>query len=377
MPQQGLVQNAVALARQLKERLDELFKEDPIIGTDVSKAHFSDGKSLSANNGDYILYCFTGSAMYSFLQETLYSIKGVVTQLPIITAEKAALEWMSGILNWVESIKNAGQYNKNKQLFIPTEVAPEILERGHRALYSATNEVQSYLKEKLKIFPPNFNVAVMKRGANSAGLGLLRWAVLLLRCLTFDINKERDWKNRALKAIKFFSTFESEGVICIVSTIGHATTFRDDVTWLLSEAENLIIQDANVICSLSSLLLRMERSQVFQECLKTERTAAEEEKVLADKAKFENPQNIVDDRYRLLSCLQDRLPPPSTYLDDYLKDEFDDNSLFIGESSRDKSRFLLGKSILSGKYFLLRSESDATVRSYNYVAFIRHGDIRS
>jgi hypothetical protein len=192
MPELELVQNVAALAGQLKERLEGIFNEDNGT-TDVNKSHFPGRKSLIANNGDYILHRFTGSEMYSSLRQTLCSIKETATKLPITTPEKATLEWMAVIINWVESIQNAGQYNKNKQLVIKIEVALEILEQGHNALYSVEDEVQSCLrreKVRLQVFPQKFNVAVMQGGAHSLGLGLLRWVALLFECLRSDVEKE-------------------------------------------------------------------------------------------------------------------------------------------------------------------------------------------
>lgn len=76
-------------------------------------------------------------------------LKETAARLPVTTPEKATLEWMAKIFDWVESIQNAGQYN-NEQLVIKIEHALEILEQGHNALYSVKDEVQSYLKgEKL------------------------------------------------------------------------------------------------------------------------------------------------------------------------------------------------------------------------------------
>jgi len=142
--------------------------------------------------------------------------------------------------------------------------------------------------------------------------------------------------------------FELDGISGIVSSFGDATVFRDNVDSLIAEASKLIIQDDELLCSLSSLPEKMKISALFQRCPKVERIAIEEKKFLSAKEKFANPQNIVDDRYELLESLLHRLPP-STEMDGILQENFDDNSLFIGEPSvRDKSRFLLEKSLFTG-----------------------------
>ena len=136
----------------------------------------------------------------------------------------------------------------------------------------------------------------MTGGTHSLGLGLLRWAALLFECLKSDVDKEDNWKERALETTNSFAMFELDGISGIVSSFGDATVFRDNVDSLIAEASKLIIQDDELLCSLFSLPEKMKISALFQRCPKVERIAIEEKKFLSAKEKFANPQNIVDDR---------------------------------------------------------------------------------
>lgn len=352
MPELEMVQKVASTAHQVQERLkNELFGDEYNGLTDVNNARLPDGKSLIANNGDLVLHQFTGSQMYTSLRQTLQSIQETVVQLPVRTPEKATLEWMTKIFTWVESIQSAECYS-NDQLVIKIEHALEILEQGHRVFYCVSDEVQSYLRGRkvgLQVFPQKFDVDAMKGGSYTLGLGLLRWAALLFECLQSDVDEEDRWKVRALEKTNSFTTFEFESSGGTVTSFMDADKFRDDVKSLIAEASTLIVQDDELLCSLSLLPEKAKNNALFQKSLEAERIAIEEKEYLLLKEKFENPQNIVNDRFELLDSLMRRLPPSDEDDDKLLPEDADDNSLFVGEPSvRDKSRFFLEKSLFTG-----------------------------
>ena len=368
MPGFGRVQNAQAMALQLKNKLEqELFRE--IEGTtDVLNARLPDGKSLIADNGDFILYRFTGSEMYAALREKLPSMMELSERLPVITPEKAAIMWMARIFDWVESIKNAGNF-KDERLVITMKSALEILQMGHEIFYTAMAEVQSWLRgEKVGVllFPDKVEVTPMKGCTGTLGLGLLSWATCIFECLKNDIDKEDEWKKHVLRASNDFTAFEMDGSMVEGRLLGFrdATGFKDKVHVLLNEASNLIVQDDGMMIGLISFIGKMNSSDMFKRHLEAERIAIEQRKYLLEKEKFESPQNVVDDRYGLLESLLHRLPSSedeATILDNNV----DDNSMFAGEPSiRDKSRLLLEKSLLTGTETLGLGPKDPEIQDF-------------
>lgn len=351
VPELEMVKNTTALARQVQARLEkELFSEEYMGGTDVSQARLPNKKSLIEKNGDFILYRFTGSEMYGALQRTLFSIHNTATQLPVRTSEKATLEWMVSIFDWVESIHPVEDFRH--QLVIKIEHGLEILEQGHNILYSVSDEVRSYLRGAnagLQVLPQGFNVVVMSGGVYTLGIGLLRWSTLLFDCLKSDIDKEDRWKERALEATDLFLKFDSECIGGALSSFRDATSFRDKVDSLICESSNLIIQDDEVMHSLSSMSKKMKSNSLFQKSLEVERASVEEKKFLFEERKFTNPQNVVSDRCELLDSLMGRLASLPYETDDQLLQHVNNDSLIPGESSiRDKSRFFLEKSLWTG-----------------------------
>ena len=355
MPENSKIDEVTASAQLTKKRLkQELFLDEYTGVEDVNKACLPDGNSLIAPNGDFILYRFTGSGMYNNLRHTLHSILETASQCPVNTPEKATLEWMTKIFEWVESIQNSLYYS-NEKLVMKIDHALEILEQGHQIFYTVADEVQLYLREEkvgIHVFPQQFHVSELRGGQYTLGIGLLRWSTLLFECLNSDVDREDLWKERSLGAINTFTTFDQQSRAVGGGAISfrNATVFRDTVKSLITESSNLIIQDDELICSLSSLPQRMQNNALFRRSIEVERIAMKEKKFLEEKDRFENPRRIVDDRYELLDSLMHKLPP-SYETDDLHKmiGEYDDNSLFPGEqTARDKSRFFLEKSLWSG-----------------------------
>ena len=336
---------------------------------DVNKACLPDGNSLIAPNGDFILYRFTGSGMYNNLRQTLHSILETSSQCPVNTPEKATLEWMAKIFNWVESIQNSLYYS-NEKLVMKIDHALEILEQGHQTFYTVADEVQLYLREEkvgIHVFPQQFHVSELRGGQYTLGIGLLRWGTLLFECLNSDVDREDLWKERSLGAIDTFTRFDQQSRVGGGATsFKNATMFTDTVKSLIAESSKLMIQDNELFCSLSSLPERMQNNALFRRSIEVERIAMKEKKFLEDKDRFENPRRIVNDRYELLDCLMHKLPP--TYKTDDLDKmigEYDDNSLFPGEqTARDKSRFFLEKSLWSGVETLGLDSKERNIKDF-------------
>ena len=347
MPELELLQNSTNIACKIQTRLEnDLFLYEYVGATDVSQARLPNRTSLIQSRGDFILHRFTGSEMYEEIRRTLLPIHEMAAQLPVRTVEKATLEWMISIINWIESIHPEDDFRH--QLVIKIEHALEVLEQGHMIFYSLPDEVHAYL-ERAKIgflvLPQSFIVFDVRDGVCTLGMGLLRWAAIIYDCLKSDVQKKVKWRLSASYAIESFLKVYSEGVGGTLTTFSDATMFRDIVDRLIHESSNLIITDNELIYSLTSLSKRMKMNLSFQKSIDDERSAMELKQILADKVQFTNPQNIVNNRYDLLDSIMGRLA-----ILPYEAVDIDDNSnLFAGESSvRDKSRFFLETSLWTG-----------------------------
>ena len=372
IPDLARVEKVTATARQIQVSLkQELFQDEYTGVTDVHRGLLPDGQSLIAKNGDLVLTRFTGSGMYIALQQTLNKLQEVASQLPmgLKTPESASLDWMVRLYKWVQSLQNAGYYNSNEKLVVKIDHALELLEQGRHIFYTVPDEVRDYLREEkvsLQIFPEQFTVTEMKGGHYTLGIGLLRWSTLLFECLQSDINKEDLWKVNSLQAVDSFTKFEQESIGGRMASFRNATKFTDTIKNLIDESSNLILQDHEVLSSISALPENINNSIPFQQSVEAERKAAEEKQFLEDMDKFTNPKRLVEDRYELLDCLMKRLPP--TYKTDDLSTligEYDDNTLFAGEqTARDKSRFALEKCLFSGIETLGLDPKDEEIQDF-------------
>lgn len=346
IPELELLQSAADVTSKIQTRLqNDFFSYEYMGATDVSQARLPNRTSLIQSRGDFILHRFIGSEMYEEIRRTLLPIHEMAAQLPVRTVEKATLEWMISIINWIESIHPEEDFRH--QLVLKIEHALEVLEQGHRIFYSLPDEVHAYLKQAkvgIHVLPQSFNVFDIS-GVCTIGIGLLKWAAILYECLKSDVQKIVRWRLSASYAIESFLKVYSECVGGTPASFSDATMFRDIVDRLIHESSNLIVADNELIYSLTSLSKRMKMNLSFQKSIDDERRAMELKQILADKVQFTNPQNIVNNRYDLLDSIMGRLAilPCET-------DDIDDNGvLFAGDSSvRDKSRFFLETSLWTG-----------------------------
>ena len=348
-PELSAVENAASIALQLKNLLTNEFFNVEYHGVDVNKGRLPSRNSLIAASGDFLLYRFTGGEMYSAIEKALASLKEMSLRLSVTTEEKATVDWMVNVFDWVTSLRDAVtdqtavDGTKNMQLVLKVDHALSILERGHAVFYSVPDEVQQQLslyKVAINVLPRKVSVEMMKQGTFTLGLSLLRWAALLFDCLKADLDSQDRWKESALDTTETFQMFESNG---LVSTFGKVTDFSEKVKELISVAENLVIQDDDLIQSLFLLPRKISQSDVFQKQLEIEIIAAEERRFALEKNRFEEPSNLVKERNDLLDSLLARLSSGD-------QNDDDEVALFVSDhaGARDKSRLALEDSLLKG-----------------------------
>ena len=351
MPELEAVQRVTDIARKVQSRLKkELFAEEYIAAIDVNQAHLPTKKSLISSTGDFVLLRFTGSEMYGLLRQTLDSIGEMATEMLVMTPEKATLQWMARVFDWVGSINLVE--NVHGQLVINADQAFGVLEQGHSIFYSVLDEVQTYLRGEhvgLEVFPHGLKISTMADDLDSLGMGLLRWASFLFECLKSDVEKEDRWKDHSLGAVKSFLKFEADCIGGTITAFKDAMQFNDYVESLIAFSSTLIIQDADIIYSLSLLREKLKNNVVFQNSIHGERMDMANRKFLLEKERFTNPGNIVRDRYELLDNIVSRLSQIPYDDDTGISRCIDDDMLFDGEPSvRDKSRVFLEKCLWSG-----------------------------
>lgn len=350
-PELSTFKNAASVALQVKDRVaKELFREE-YNGIDVNKGRLPDKSSLLAANGDFLLYRFTGGDMYSAIEKALNSLIEISSQLPITTEDKATVIWMVKVFDWVTSLRDAVtdqtvvEGPNNMRLVLKVDHALSILERGHEVFYSVPDEVQRQLslnKISTKILPRRLSVNMMKQSTFTLGLGLLRWSVLLFECLKVDLDSQDSWKQAVLSVTQTYHMFEANGLL---PAFGRVTEYCDKVKQLVSVAENLVIQDDDLIRSLFRLSNTISNSDVFKKQLEIERIASEEKRFALEKNRFESPSNIVTARNDHLDSLLSRFSS-----DNEVVATQDEDSLFLADdaSVRDKSRIFLEKSLSKG-----------------------------
>ncbi|KAK1748201.1 TFIIS central domain-containing protein [Skeletonema marinoi] len=348
----SILKNAVSVALEVKDGLaNDLFR-DEYNGIDVNKGRLPERSSLLAASGDFLLYRFTGGEMYSAIEKALNSLKEISSQLLVTTEDKATVDWMVKVFDWVTLLRDAVtdqtavEGPNNMRLVLKVDHALSILEHGHAVFYSIPDEVQQQLflnKITTKILPRKLSVEMMKQSTFTLGLSLLRWSVMLFECLKVDLDSQDSWKEAVLHVIETYQMFEANG---LVSTFGRVTEYNDQVKELVSVAANLVIQDDDLIRSLFRLSNKISNSDVFRKQLEFERVAFEERRFALEKNRFEAPLNIVNARNDHLDSLLARLS--SANEDVAVQD--DEDTLFLANdaSVRDKSRLFLEKSLFKG-----------------------------
>ena len=350
-PELCTLKNAASAAHEVKEMLvNELFR-DEYHGIDVNKSRLPDKSSLLAASGDFLLYRFTGSEMYSAIEKALNSLKEISSQLSVMTEDKVTVDWMVKVFDWVTSLRDAVTEQtavegpNNMRLVLKVDHALSILEHGHVVFYSIPDEVQQQLslnKITTKILPRRLSVEMMKQSTFTLGLSLLKWSVLLFECLKVDLDSQDSWKEAVLDVSETYQLFEANG---LVATFGGVTAYNDKVVELVSVTANLVVQDEDLIRSLFRLFDKINNSDVFKKQMELERVASEERRFLAEKNRFESPTNIVSSRNDHLDSLLARL---SSENGDVASQ--DEDSLFVSDDAtvRDKSRVFLEKSLFKG-----------------------------
>jgi len=351
-PELSTIKNAASIAIELQDRLANQLLCVEYHGIDVNKGRLPDRSSLMAASGDFLLYRFTGGEMYSAIEKVLNSLKETSSRLSVTTEDKATVDWMVKVFDWVTSLRDAVTEQtaiegpNNMRLVLKVDNALSILEDGHAVFYSVAEEVQqqlSFHKIATKVLPGKVSVEMMKQGTFTLGLSLLRWTALLFECLKADLDSQDRWKESVLDVTETYAMFEANG---LVSAFGRVTDFNDKVKDLVSVAANLVIQDDDLIRSLFRLSNKISRSDIFKKHLDLERIASEERRFALEKIRFEAPSNIVNERIDHLDSLLARL---SSSNDDVAFQD-DEDSLFVADdaSARDKSRLFLEKSLFKG-----------------------------
>ncbi len=350
-PELDILKSAVSVALQVKDRVaKELFRVE-YHGIDVNKGRLPERSSLLAASGDFLLYRFTGGEMYSAIEKALNSLIEISSQLPITTEDKATVIWMLKVFDWVTSLRDAitdqtvVEGPNNMRLVLKVDHALSILERGHEVFFSVPDEVLRQLslnKIATKILPMRLSVQMMKQSTFTLGLGLLRWSVLLFECLKVDLDRQDSWKEAVFGVIQTYRLFEANGLL---PAFGRVTEYADKVKQLVLMAENLVIQDDDLIRSLFILSNTISNSDVFKKQLEIERVASEEKRFALEKNRFESPSNIVIARNDHLDSLLSRFSS-----DNEVVATQDEDSLFLADdaSVRDKSRIFLEKSLFKG-----------------------------
>ena len=352
-PELNALQKAASVALELRDGLvNELFCGE-YLGIDVNKGRLPMKSSLIASSGEFLLYRFTGGEMYSAIERAMKKLRELSSQLLVVTEDKATVDWMLKVFDWVTLLKDAFTDHTavggptNKRLVLKVEHALLILEKGHDVFYSVSDEVKeqlSFHKIATKILPSRLSFEMMKQSSSTLGLSLLRWAAFLFQCLKVDLDSQDNWKESVLDVTETYQMFEANS---LVSTLGVVTAFYEKVRDLVATATNLVIQDDHLIRTLFHLSHSINHSNVVKKQLEIESVAFEERLFALEKNKFEAPSNIVNARFSHLQSLLGRL---STASDDVTSFPDDDDSLFVASdsSARDKSRLFLEKSLFKG-----------------------------
>ncbi|CAB9514346.1 Transcription factor S-II (TFIIS), central domain [Seminavis robusta] len=305
MPREAAVAEMLESARAFETHLHNFLGKD-YAGAD--RAPYPNTRSLMGRSGEFLLYRLVGGSLYSSLTASLESISTMAQDVFADTPGKAAFEWIRKSVAWIESLRAAvTQVSYTADTVIERLV---VTEADARAIWAAGKcfflDIPEDLKKTLsahRIFVSTNKTAerlkvVFKKGGahHSVGGTVVRWLPILFDSLREDLKKLDSWKQSVTEVQKNFQDYSDErnGVFSD-NDMTHLLGLSDEVAMLIEEGIGSLVvaPSKDVIDSMGDLQARL------QEVLKRHQSSVSCGRI----NRFENPSDLVQDRFELCDAL--------------------------------------------------------------------------
>lgn len=314
MPREKAVRSMIQNSREFEIQLRNFLAQD-YNGANQDKAPFPIGDSLVARNGQFILYRLTGSPLFAIMQSSMRSLSQVGNNVFAETPGKAAFDWMSSAVAWIEHLHESVTSDshfpncKTRILGIPAKDGKTLCCTGEEIFLQATDDVRqtlsnhgiyistSALKKKLR-------VTLKKDGAHhSVGGTVIRWCPILFNALRADVSRLEAWENSLNKIYEEFNAFYAKTRNDPKDDEGNLFrwySFREKIRVAMDEGEHslVVFPAKNLVDSFCSLL------NTIQQWL--EKNSTDELNNRFAKRLFAQSTSLYDDRFRLLDSLLSR-----------------------------------------------------------------------
>lgn len=314
MPREKAVRSMISNSREFEVQLRNFLAQD-YNGANQDKAPFPVADSLVARNGQFILYRLTGSPLFAMMQSSMHSLSCVGNNVFAETPGKAAFDWMSSAVSWIERLQESVTSDssfpnkKLKLLVIPEKDARNLCSSGEEIFLDTTEDVRQTLSNhgifiSISTLKKKLRVTLKKDGAHhSVGGTVIRWCPILFDALRADVSRLQDWEGSFAKLVDEFNSFfaktrndpkEDE------SNLFRWYSFREKIRMALDEGEqSLVVSPAKSL--LDSYFSLQNSIQLWLEQNSTDELNARFARRL-----YAQSTSLYDDRFRLLDSLLHR-----------------------------------------------------------------------
>jgi Transcription factor S-II (TFIIS), central domain len=379
IPNEGAVRDVLNYIHQLDGLLRAFLSLD-FDGDLPDRAPFPEGSSFIGVNGEFHLFRFTGSPLYTELLSVMANIRQIVSNITAETAGKDLFEWIEECVKWIELLTNAvtltSPLGSKDRLVIPIEDAVRILNKGRDIFLDIRENVKRGLALQKICISANkqlekMTISSTKGGAlHSVGGTTLKWCALLFEWLKFDIEKYHVWLTRAThlleKAREWLDNFDNPSDIS-QDIINDAYCCAEDLEFHRDALESLVIVPEKAF---------VDSLNTFPDVLKERLTTLVSEskcKLQMDVAKisrYRDTSILVTERHNLLNALltRHRLTVSDVIDDHLLSDSMTDY--------REKARMKLESKVMKKGMRMIGLETNSQQDASLYCA-LRSWEIES
>jgi hypothetical protein len=356
MPREGAVNGILHSSNKFEVQLHDFLGKD-FDGANLDRAAYPDTTSLVGKRGEFILYRFTGSAIYTALKSAINSISSVADNVLAETPGKAAFDWIRKAAAWLVRLEEAVCTDSpfddsvGNAFVIPGDDAMQILKEGEETFLKIPEDLRKTLSYHGVFVSTNkqdktLRVVSKKDGAHhSVGGTAIRWCAVLFHCLKSDIAALKDWEKDLSRVLTSFNAFFTETRSLPKSdedVVYKWHGFREQVSGLLEEGkkslvvspiEGLVRSFKKLLDSINNYLDKHSNAELDQRFARR---------------RYHDSMSLLDDRTRLLESLLYR-----TSLDGSRKDTPPENDAAPPQTTfRDTCRTYLEKALGKGMKLL-------------------------
>eukprot|EP00977_Amphora_coffeiformis_P005111 scaffold1071_cov166-Amphora_coffeaeformis.AAC.19 len=245
MPREAAVQSMLEYTEEFENRLFKFLGKD-YEGDTPDRAPYPRGSSL-IEDGHFIPFRLTGSSLYHELKREIAEIDSIVSNVLAETPGKAAFEWISKAVEWIDSLNTSFSRDKSGKISLEGDVAKTLISSGEEVLLDVPDDLRRTMSHH-GIFistqkTGKITVKSKKKGAQYAvGTTMIRWCPILFDALKADLNRCNRWEAKFRSLAEEYKTFqETYGDAVNEEAVMQCHMFFQEMTDLQHESLCLVV----------------------------------------------------------------------------------------------------------------------------------------